>query len=212
MLIVALTGGIGSGKSLAAQHFAELGAQVIDADQLARVAIERGSAGFDEVVATFGDEILRDGDIDRRLLGELVFNDAFARRKLEAIIHPLVRAAFELALSRTQGNGVLIYEIPLLVETDAASRFDYVVTVESDLEVRRQRLKDRGMREPEIEARICAQATSDQRVSSADYVIVNNGSTDELLHEVEHLWKSVFPLLQREKANPDYSGVCASNN
>lgn len=200
MLIVALTGGIGSGKSLVAQYFAELGAHVIDADQLARAVIERGSAGFDEVVTAFGDDILRDGDIDRRALGELVFNDVPARKKLEAIIHPRVRAAFDSALARLHGVDVLIYEIPLLIETGAASRFDYVITVESDSEVRKQRLADRGMRESEIEARISAQATPDQRVSTAHYVITNNGSTDELLREVEYLWESVFPLLQREKS------------
>lgn len=199
MLIVALTGGIGSGKSLVAQYFADLGAQVIDADQLARVVIERGSPGFNEVVATFGDEILRDGDIDRRLLGELVFNNTIARQKLEAIIHPLVRAAFESAVSRAQGNDILIYEIPLLVETGAASRFDYVITVESDPDIRVQRLKDRGMRTSEIQARISAQATPDQRIASAHYVITNNGSAEELLRGVEYLWESVFPFLQREK-------------
>ena len=200
MLIVALTGGIGSGKSLAAQYFADLGAQVIDADQLSREVVERGSAGFDEVVATFGDEILRDGDIDRHSLGELVFSNASARQKLEAIIHPLVRTAFDSAVSHIQGNEVLIYEIPLLVETDAAALFDYVITVESDLQVRTERLKDRGMRASEVEARISAQATSAERASSAHYVITNNGSADELLREVEYLWESVFPRLQRAKS------------
>jgi len=200
VLIVALTGGIGSGKSLAAQYFADLGAQVIDADQLSREVIERGSSGFDEVVATFGDEILRDGDIDRRSLGELVFGDASARQKLEEIIHPLVRSAFNSAVSHIQGDQVIVYEIPLLVETESAALFDYVITVESDLEVRTERLKDRGMRATEIEARISAQATSAERVSGADYVITNNGSADELLREVEYLWESVFPRLKRVKS------------
>ena len=200
MLIVALTGGIGSGKSLVAQYFAELGAQVIDADQLSRDVIERGSVGFDQVVATFGDGILRDGHIDRRVLGELVFSSTAQRQKLEAIIHPLVRDAFDLAVSHLRADDLLIYEIPLLVETGAASRFDYVIAVESDLPLRKQRLKDRGMLPPEIEARISAQATSDQREACADYVISNNGLADELLRAVEYLWESVLPLLQSEKS------------
>lgn len=199
MLIVALTGGIGSGKSLVSEYFAKLGAQVVDADQLSRQVIERGTAGFDAVVATFGDVILRDGDIDRRVLGEMVFSNESERRKLEAIVHPLVRDAFELAASHLHGRDLLIYEIPLLVETDSASRFDYVITVEADLKIRRERLKDRGMRESDINARISAQANEEQRVESADYVLHNNGSADELLREVEFLWETVLPALQRAK-------------
>lgn len=199
MLIVALTGGIGSGKSLVSEYFAKLGAQVVDADQLSRQVIERGTAGFDAVVATFGDVILRDGDIDRRVLGEMVFSNESERRKLEAIVHPLVRDAFELAVSHLHGRDLLIYEIPLLVETDSASRFDYVITVEADLKIRRERLKDRGMHESDINARISAQANEEQRVESADYVIHNNGSADELLREVEFLWETVLPALQRAK-------------
>ncbi|HEX7404549.1 MAG TPA: dephospho-CoA kinase [Candidatus Nanopelagicaceae bacterium] len=199
MLIVALTGGIGSGKSLVADSFANLGAQVLDADQLSREVIERGSSGFDQVVAAFGDAILRDGEIDRRVLGEIVFANLLMRRKLEAIVHPLVREAFESTVSQLQGRDLLIYEIPLLVETQAASRFDYVITVEAGSQVRRERLMERGMRSSEVEARISAQATSDQRIASADYVIWNDGTVDELLRKVEYLWESVLPLLQREK-------------
>ena len=95
MRVIGLTGGIGCGKSLAAQYFAELGALVIDADQLARAAIERGSDGFDEVVTLFGDSILKDGNIDRRGLGELIFKDPAAKKQLESIIHPFVRREFE---------------------------------------------------------------------------------------------------------------------
>jgi len=199
VLIVALTGGIGSGKSLVADYFASLGAQVLDADQLSRKVIERGSSGFDQVVAAFGDAILRDGEIDRRVLGEIVFANLLMMRKLEAIVHPLVREAFESTVSQLQGSDLLIYEIPLLVETQAVSRFDYVITVEAGPQVRRERLMERGMRSSEVEARISAQATSDQRIASADYVIWNDGTVDELLRKVEHLWESVLPLLQREK-------------
>ncbi len=189
MLVVGLTGGIGSGKSLAAQFFAELGALVIDADQLARDAIERGSEGFDELIATFGDSILSNGLVDRRALGELVFRDINAKKKLEAIIHPIVRREFEEAVQSLEQDQILIYEIPLLFETKAMERFDYIVTVEADMQLRKDRLLKKGLRNSEIESRIAAQASREERVSIADQVFENNGSEDELLRSVENLWE-----------------------
>ena len=191
MRVIALTGGIGCGKSLAAQYFAELGALVIDADQLARASIERGSQGFDEVVSFFGESILNNGDIDRRALGELIFKDAEAKRKLESIVHPFVRREFEEAVASLKSDEVLVYEIPLLVETGAQDRFDIVITVESDLENRIARLRQRGMHISEIEGRIAAQATREQRVEVADFLIENDGSEDELLRQVENIWDSL---------------------
>ena len=189
MLVVGLTGGIGSGKSLAAQFFAELGALVIDADQLARDAIERGSEGFDQLIATFGDSILHNGLVDRRALGELVFRDAEAKKKLEAIIHPIVRKEFEEAVASLENDQILIYEIPLLFETKATERFDYIVTVEADMQLRKERLLKKGLRNSEIESRIAAQASREERESIADQVFENNGSEDELLRSVENLWE-----------------------
>lgn len=191
MHVIALTGGIGCGKSLAAQYFSELGALVIDADQLARAAIERGSQGFDEAVSIFGDSILNNGDIDRRALGEIIFNDVDAKKKLEGIIHPFVRQQFEEAVSSLKADETLIYEIPLLVETGAQERFDLVITVESTLENRILRLRQRGMHISEIEARISAQATREQRVELADFLIENDGTEDELLRQVENIWDSL---------------------
>jgi len=199
MLVVGLTGGIGSGKSLAAQFFAELGALVIDADQLARDAIERGSDGFDQLIATFGDSILNNGLVDRRALGELVFRDADAKRKLEGIIHPIVRREFEEAVASLEKDQVLIYEIPLLFETKAMERFDYIVTVESDLLLRKARLLKKGLRNSEIESRIAAQASREERMSIADQVFENNGSEDELLRSVENLWEL---LKMRSQGSP----------
>lgn len=198
-LIVGLTGGIGSGKSLVGQYFAALGATVMDADDIARRVIERGSAGFDQVVTIFGDSILRDGDIDRRALGEKVFGDRAQRALLEGIIHPLVRDAFESLATSLGSDEILIYEIPLLAETGGAERFDFVITVESDIEARTQRLRSRGMLPSQIDARIHAQATPEERMSVAGYVIANNGTTDDLLREVEYVWEKVLPSLQREK-------------
>ena len=189
MLVVGLTGGSGSGKSLAAQFFAELGALVIDADQLARDAIERGSDGFDQLIATFGDSILHNGLVDRRALGELVFRDLDAKKKLEAIIHPIVRREFEEAVQSLEQDQILIYEIPLLFETKAMERFDYIVTVEADMQLRKERLLKKGLRNSEVESRIAAQASREERVSIADQVFENNGSEDELLRSVENLWE-----------------------
>lgn len=191
MRVIALTGGIGCGKSLAAQYFAELGALVIDADQLARAAIERGSQGFDEVIEFFGDSILKNGDIDRRALGELIFKNPDAKKKLESIVHPFVRREFEDAVASLKSDEVLVYEIPLLVETGAQDRFDLVVTVESALENRIERLRQRGMHISEIEGRIASQATREQRVEVADFLIENDGSEDELLRQVENIWDSL---------------------
>jgi len=199
MLVVGLTGGIGSGKSLAAQFFAELGALVIDADQLARDAIERGSEGFDELIATFGDSILNNGLVDRRALGELVFRDSEAKTKLEGIIHPIVRREFEEAVQSLEKDQVLIYEIPLLFETKARDRFDYIVTVEADMQLRKDRLLKKGLRNSEIESRIAAQASREERISIADQVFENNGSEDELLRSVENLWEL---LKMRSKGSP----------
>ena len=191
MLIVALTGGIGAGKSLVAQYFSELGARVVDADQLSRVAIERGSAGFDEVLLRFGESVLRDGDIDRKALAEIVFTDASARADLELIIHPRVRELFNEVVADLAADEILIYEIPLLVESNAATNFDHIITVESDIEVRKERLRKRGMFISEIERRIAAQATREQREELADEIITNDGDEDALLRKVENLWEDL---------------------
>lgn len=192
MLVVALTGGIGAGKSTVAQNFAELGALVIDADQLARLAIERGSDGFAEVLLRFGDEIILNGDIDRKKLAEIVFSDEAARRDLEKIIHPRVQAIFAEAVEDLEHDDILVYEIPLLVETDAAEKFDYIITVEADMELRKERLLKKGLYISQIEKRMAAQATQESREAIADYVIRNDGDEDSLLRQVENLWESVL--------------------
>jgi dephospho-CoA kinase len=191
MSVIALTGGIGSGKSLVANYFYSLGAEVIDADLLARQAIERGSEGFDQVISEFGDVILKEGDIDRRALGEIVFSDPIKRKALEAIIHPKVQQALTQARNSLNENQILIYEIPLLVETNAASKFDKVITVEAPLELRIERLKSRGLLQSEIEKRISNQATPEQRRAIADIQIENDGTEEELLRKVEAIWEEL---------------------
>jgi len=195
--VVGLTGGIGSGKSLAAQFFSQLGALVIDADQLARSVIERGSEGFDEVLLRFGDTVLKNGDIDRVALGQIVFENPQAKKDLEEIIHPRIRAEFEEAVASLNPGQIMVYEIPLLVETNAADRFDFVITVESDAELRKQRLRARGMFHTDIEKRMASQATEEQRRAIADCVLTNDGSEDELLRQVENVWEStILPRAQ----------------
>jgi dephospho-CoA kinase len=190
MLIVGLTGGIGAGKSTVANMFAQLGALTIDADQLARLAIEPGSTGFDEVVAEFSTKILTDGDIDRQKLGKIVFKDAEKRKKLEAIVHPRVQEALAQRIKSLSPGDVLVYEIPLLVETGAAEKFDYIITVESDIENRLDRLFERGMDEDEAERRIAAQASQAQREAVADRVIINDGERAELFAECARIWEN----------------------
>jgi len=190
MLIVGLTGGIGAGKSTVANMFAQLGALTIDADQLARQAIEPGSVGFDEVVAEFSKKILTDGDIDRQKLGKIVFKDSDKRKKLEAIIHPKVQEALASKIKSLNPGDVLVYEIPLLVETGAAGKFDYIITVESDIENRLDRLFERGMDEEEAERRIAAQASQAEREAVADRVIINDGDRADLFAECARIWES----------------------
>lgn len=189
MLKVALTGGIGSGKSTVADFLDELGAYVIDSDQLAREVVERGTSGYEAVLAAFGDGILTDGEINRAKLAEIVFKDATARATLESIIHPLVRDAAEKMVKSLPADAVVINQIPLLVETDGAKRFDFVITVSADEDIRRRRLIERGMKDYEITKRLAAQVNDAAREAIAHSVIRNNGSIDELRQVVEELWR-----------------------
>jgi dephospho-CoA kinase len=196
---VALTGGIGSGKSAAGDFFEDLGAVVVDADQLSRDVIERGTDGFDELVATFGDEILTNGILDRSKLGQIVFADPKARKTLEEIIHPRVAEAFEEIVEESPTDAVIIYQIPILVETKGQDRFDYIITVEATLENRTARLKNRGLKGYEIEARLKAQASDAERAAIADAIFNNDGDLDQLLRQVENIYEDV--LLPRARAS-----------
>jgi dephospho-CoA kinase len=188
MLIVALTGGIGSGKSTVGEIFANLGALVVDSDQLARDVLIRGSEGFDQVVAEFGDLILKNGDIDRALLGEIVFNDQAKLAKLESITHPLIRKAFKNFVGQAPADSIIINQIPLLVESKSNYTFDAVITVSAPIEIRKQRLVKRGLSEGEIDRRIAAQASDSQREAISAFVIQNAGSSDDLTSAVENIW------------------------
>jgi len=188
VLKVAVTGGIGSGKSAVGEILQELGAVIIDSDELARTVIERGSPGYDQVLAAFGDEILTAGEIDRAKLAGLVFAGPELRKRLEGIVHPLVREAAEGIMRSIPAESVVVNEIPLLFETDGAKRFDFVIAVQAPIELRIERLTQRGMKQYEIEKRLAAQASDEQRASIAHAVVVNDGSIEALRAKVEDLW------------------------
>ena len=190
MIRVGLTGGIGSGKSAVSALLRDRGAVVIDSDVLAREVVEPGTPGLAAVVDRFGDDVVAaGGTLDRAALGSLVFSDASARRDLEGIIHPLVRARGADLEARAGADAVVVHDVPLLVETGQASRFDLVVVVDAPIEVQIERLvTHRGMSREEAASRIAAQASRDDRLAAADVVIDNTGSLDDLAREVDRLW------------------------
>ena len=197
MLIVALTGGIGSGKSTVGQIFGDLGAIVTDSDQLARDVVERGTTGFDQIIAAFGDEVLKNGDLNRAALADLVFKDPAKRKQLEQITHPLIRKAFAKIVESANGDSIVVNQIPLLVESNHDYKFDHVITVSASEAVRIERLLKRGMNLTQIQQRLQAQSNDAQREKISDSVIRNDGSQTDLLSEVEKVWE----LLQVKNKN-----------
>lgn len=196
MLRVGLTGGIGSGKSEVARRLAAHGAVVIDADDLAREVVAPGTEGLAAVVEEFGDSVLtRDGALDRAALARVVFADPDARRRLEAIVHPRVRARaaeLEAAAVEADPTAVVVHDIPLLVETGQAERFDVVIVVDVPEEVQVERLvRARGMTPEEARSRIAAQASRQARLAAATIVIDNSGDLAELDEKVRQVWEEL---------------------
>ena len=189
MLIVALTGGIGSGKSMVGDMFADLGAVVVDSDQLAREVVERGRDGFDQVLAAFGDGVLKNGGLDRASLAELIFKDANKRVQLEQITHPLIRKAFTKVIEAADANSIVINQIPLLVESKNNYGFDHTITVSAGEDIRSERLLKKGISSQQIQQRMQAQASDSEREAISDTVITNNKSESELRDQVEKIWK-----------------------
>lgn len=190
---IGLTGGIAAGKSVAARRFAELGAVVIDADELSRLVVQPGTSGYDEVVAAFGPAVVGpDGALDRGALGRLVFADGEARRRLELIVHPQVRrlaAEREAAAAAADPSAVVVHDIPLLVETGQADSFGVVVTVAAPAALRVDRLvRLRGMPREDAQARVAAQAPDEVRDAAADVVLDGTGSDEDLRAQVDALW------------------------
>jgi dephospho-CoA kinase len=194
VLMVGLTGGIGAGKSAVASRLAALGAVVVDADALAREVVAPGTDGLAAVVAAFGPSVLDDaGALDRPALGRLVFGDEAARRRLESIVHPLVRARTADLIAAAPPDAIVVNDVPLLVEAGYRDRFQLVIVVQAPLGVRIERLaRDRGMSRAEAESRIAAQATDEQRREVADVVIDNDGTPDDLRARVDAVWQDVL--------------------
>jgi len=199
MVRVGLTGGIASGKSLVAADLAARGAIIIDADVLAREVVEPGTPALAAIVERFGSKVLTDGQLDRSRLGEIVFADPLARRDLERIVHPAVRArAIELERA-AQDAVVVVHVIPLLVETGQQQNFDFVVTVDVDQETQIQRLMARnGFSRAEAESRIAAQATREDRRAAADVVLDNTGTLARLRDQIAALWTVLTSAVARQ--------------
>jgi dephospho-CoA kinase len=189
VLRIGLTGGIGSGKSTVSRLLAARGAVIVDADVIAREVVEPGTTGLAQVVEAFGDAVVGpEGSLDRAALAAVVFADPEARKRLDGIVHPLVRArAAEIAGAAPPG-AVVVHDIPLLVETGQASLYDLVVVVETDPAVRVARLVERGLTAEDARARIAAQATDEQRRAVADVVLDNSGTPEQLAEQVDRLW------------------------
>ena len=189
MLNIGLTGGIGSGKSTVSALLAERGAVIVDADRIAREVVEPGTPGLAAVVAAFGEGVVGpDGGLDRPALAAVVFVDPEARAQLDGIVHPLVRARAAEVAAAAPRDAVLVHDIPLLVETGQAGRYELVLVVQADLDTRVTRLVTRGMGEGDARARIAAQATDEQRAAVADVVLDNSGTREELAAQVDRFW------------------------
>ena len=189
MVRVGLTGGIASGKSAVAAELAARGAIIIDADVLAREVVEPGTSALAAISDRFGPQVLSDGQLDRTRLAQIVFADPLARRDLERIVHPAVRAR-AADLERAAGRAaVVVHVIPLLVETGQQEAFDLVVTVDVDHETQIKRLIARnGYTRAEAESRIAAQASREDRRIAADVVLDNTGSVAQLREQIDALW------------------------
>jgi dephospho-CoA kinase len=190
---VGLTGGVGAGKSAATRILAELGAVVIDADALAREVVEPGTPGLAAVVAEFGPGVIgADGSLDRARLGSVVFADPVRRAALEAIVHPLVRRrAAELEAAAPPG-ALVVHDIPLLAETGQASSFDAVLVVDAPVEVQTERLvRERGWSHEEAASRIAAQASREERLAVATFVVDNTGTLEDLRRRVAEVFREL---------------------
>ena len=196
MLRIGLTGGIGSGKSTVAALLAARGALVVDADRIAREVVEPGTPGLARVVETFGRGVLAtDGSLDRAALAAIVFADPEARRRLDGIVHPLVRARAAELTAAAPPDAVLVNDVPLLVETGQASSYDLVLVVEADTATRVARLVQRGLTAEDAHARIAAQASDEQRREVADVVLDNSGTPEQLAEQVDRFWaERVLPV------------------
>ncbi|MGH9022000.1 MAG: dephospho-CoA kinase [Acidimicrobiia bacterium] len=204
-MIVGLTGGIGSGKSTVAALLTKCGALVVDADALAREALEPGRPAYAAVVARFGDAILepavpgKAARIDRPGLARLVFSDAAALAELNGIVHPRVGEEVAHRIAQAGPDQIVVVDVPLLVEA-ARQGYDAVVVVEAPEATRLERLRRRGLDEADARRRMSAQASDEERRRVADFILDNGGSRESLRGEVELLWTELSGLRKRGPA------------
>ena len=203
-LRIGLTGGIASGKSTVTQRFAELGVPVIDADVASRIVVEPGTAGLAQVVARFGAGVLHaDGQLDRRALRDLIFQDASLRQALDAILHPLIRAEMEREVAAQAKAPYVVMAIPLLVEGgNAGKRVDRILVVDADETLQLQRLQARDGSSPEqARAILSSQASRAARLDQADDVLLNSGTVAELRQAVDRLHEQYLQLAQTSSSS-----------
>ena len=197
MKVLGLTGGIGSGKSMVLSMFANLGAEVIAADQLAREVVEPGQPALEEIATAFGrDMLMPDGRLDRGKLARIIFADPVARARLNAITHPRIRErmATEMAL-RGSRPGLLIVDIPLLYENDRSDTVESVIVVWVDAKTQLRRLTERdGLTPDEARQRIAAQMPLDEKRARADLVVDNSGSRENTRRQVEAIYRRFAPI------------------
>ncbi len=190
MKLIGLTGGIGSGKSTIARRLAEHGAHIIDADQVAREVVEPGTPALAEISALFGTRVLNsDGSLNRGALGEIVFNDPDQRLQLNSIVHPAVQRRTQELFSQAPQDSVVVYDVPLLVETQNEYSFDEIIVASAPEAVRIERLMEhRGMLESEAASRIESQAPEEERLKIASFVIDTSGDISHTYSQVDALW------------------------
>jgi dephospho-CoA kinase len=199
MVRVALTGGIASGKSMVAAELAARGAIIIDADVLAREVVEPGTPALAAIIDRFGEQVVTEGRLDRPRMAELVFGDSLARRDLERIVHPAVRARAAELERAARPAAIVVHVIPLLVETGQQGDFDLVVTVDVDHETQIQRLVARnGFTRAEAESRVAAQASREDRRIAAHVVVDNTGSVTQLREQIDALWAELSSAVARQ--------------
>jgi len=192
MARIGLTGGIGSGKSTVASMLAAKGAVIIDADQISREIVEPGQPALDEIVASFGPGVLRpDGTLNRGELARLAFADKDQTKRLNAIMHPRISAESAARIAAAPASSIVVYDMPLLVETKQDSAVDHVIVVDVPAETQRERAIGRGLEAEDVDRRIEAQATREQRLAVAHTVIDNSGSLEKTQAQVDSLWASL---------------------
>jgi dephospho-CoA kinase len=203
MQMIGLTGGIGSGKSTVATLLAAKGAVVVDADAIARQVVEPGSAVLDRLAERFGADIIgSDGRLDRARLAERAFADADSTRDLDAITHPAIGEEFLRQIAAAPEGGVVVHDVPLLVESKNPAQYRAVIVVEAPRALRLARLEARGVPVSDAERRMAQQATDEERRAIATWLVNNSGGLDELRARVDAIWPDLVRFASEETA-PD---------